>query len=324
MSHKKEIQEDSISVIIPTKDRRGSLERLLKSLSTQHGYILEVMVIDASETPKSKELIFKYTKQFPIPLHYIQSRAGSSTQRNVGIKLAKGPIYLFLDDDAVLDKDCIREIKNVFKEGKEKRIGGVQAGINLEFESRHKLDLVYLFEYVFFIQKLSKQHRIMRSGFCAGTWAMPEDIKVTLNEEWLFGGCTAYRSELFHELKIFFSAEMEKFGGYAYMEDSHFSGRVKKAGYLLARTRNAKFWHMCESNSDPNDRSFEAMKTFNHYVIWRDCVQHDVFACLAFIWGNFGLLLKNIGFSLVKKKGGKLLGFFDGIKATLSDIFIER
>ena len=310
----------SISVIIPTKDREDSLARLLKSLSDQCEDLLEIIVVDAGKTSGSREVVRAYEKEFPVPLSYVRSKVGTSTQRNIGVKLAQGSICFFLDDDVVLDKDCVREIINVFKNDKSMKIGGVQAGINLEYNERRKLYPAYLFEYLFSIQKSSKQHRIMRSGFCAGTWAMPKEIEITFNEEWLFGGCTAYRRELFHELRIFFSTEFEKFSSYAYMEDSHFSNRVKKTGFLLARTTRAKFWHFSESHSDPNDRSFEAMKTFNHYLIWRDCVKHNVFNYLALFWSNLGLLLKNVGILLAKRKEAKLIGFFDGIKATLSDI----
>lgn len=99
-----------ISVIIPTfneKDTIGITLSQLDKSALSHEY--EVIVVDASEDDRTINTIFETKAKI------IKSKKGRAKQMNLGSKLAKGGILLFLHADTKLpfgwDKsvaDCIR------------------------------------------------------------------------------------------------------------------------------------------------------------------------------------------------------------------------
>jgi glycosyltransferase involved in cell wall biosynthesis len=102
----------TISVIIPTKNRTNDLELTIKSLLEQTRRPDELVLVDQS-FEKS------FTQQIPIPLRYIhdQGITGLTAARNSAMKSATGDIWLFLDDDVVLEPDFIEEILAAYQPG---------------------------------------------------------------------------------------------------------------------------------------------------------------------------------------------------------------
>src|SRR3954464_6646552 len=83
----------SVSVIIPTKNRRNSLDRLLASLEAQTLRDLEIIVVDdGSDVPIG-------TIPGVTTLTHAQSR-GACASRNAGFKASSGAHIAFFDDDA--------------------------------------------------------------------------------------------------------------------------------------------------------------------------------------------------------------------------------
>jgi glucosyl-dolichyl phosphate glucuronosyltransferase len=100
--------EPSVSVVVPTKNRPVETARMLQSLRAQATMPLEVMVIDQSTVPYPLE-------EFAGLLHVHDPHiGGASAARNHGAQLARGDIVLFLDDDVVLESDCIRAVSHAF------------------------------------------------------------------------------------------------------------------------------------------------------------------------------------------------------------------
>jgi glycosyltransferase involved in cell wall biosynthesis len=80
-----------VSVIIPTKDRPEELKRMLASLDKQTFRNFETLVINANDYP-----------------------GGLVVQENVGLRLAKGDIYVRTDDDAEAPSQWLEEIVKTF------------------------------------------------------------------------------------------------------------------------------------------------------------------------------------------------------------------
>jgi glucosyl-dolichyl phosphate glucuronosyltransferase len=99
-----------VSVIIPTKNRAVDLERTIETLLMQTVKPFEIIVIDQSASPS-------FTKRLPIPMQYIHdcSLSGASAARNVGMHGAQGDVWLFLDDDVVLEANFIEEILRTYR-----------------------------------------------------------------------------------------------------------------------------------------------------------------------------------------------------------------
>jgi GT2 family glycosyltransferase len=86
----------SVSVIIPTYNRRHVLVRALKSVINQNCPAKEIIVIDDGSSDGTEHMI---QQQFPQVRYCYQPNQGVSHARNAGIKLATGDWIAFLDSD---------------------------------------------------------------------------------------------------------------------------------------------------------------------------------------------------------------------------------
>lgn len=89
-----------ISIIIPTRNRFEYIKLLIEDILKQDVTNYEIIVVDQSETLKNLEDCN----------HIITDTLGPCISRNIGVKSAKGEILVFLDDDARINSDFIREI----------------------------------------------------------------------------------------------------------------------------------------------------------------------------------------------------------------------
>ncbi len=102
-------QSGLVSVVIPTRDREESVSRLVRSLKGSTYKDLEILVVDDSpENPlSSKGPLFHDIQVMRNPC-----RKQLSASRNIGALASKGEFVFFLDDDNVIDADCISELLN--------------------------------------------------------------------------------------------------------------------------------------------------------------------------------------------------------------------
>ncbi|MDR3709359.1 MAG: glycosyltransferase [Capsulimonadaceae bacterium] len=101
---------DSLSVVIPTYNRRESLKRTLEGLSRQtepHDSFEVVVVSDGSEDG-TDEMLASAANSMSYRLRAIrQDNAGPAAARNRGVSEAAGEIILFIDDDVEPVPDLI-------------------------------------------------------------------------------------------------------------------------------------------------------------------------------------------------------------------------
>jgi glycosyltransferase involved in cell wall biosynthesis len=98
-----------VSVIIPTKNRKGALEETIRTLLAQTRMADELIIVDQSQTESA-------TDAGSLPLKHIYNPriTGASQARNEGMKQATGDIWLFLDDDVVLEPDFIQNLLTAY------------------------------------------------------------------------------------------------------------------------------------------------------------------------------------------------------------------
>lgn len=97
-----------ISAIVPTIGRPESLRALLESLAGQTFKVDEVIVADASVDERVEEFFKNFPNQFALNVNRIAVHpANAVRQRAAAIKRARGELLLFLDDDVVLEPDCV-------------------------------------------------------------------------------------------------------------------------------------------------------------------------------------------------------------------------
>jgi GT2 family glycosyltransferase len=103
-------ERPSISVVLPTFERRESLARTLHALGQQTYPMLdfEVVVVDDGSTDGTLDWL--RTASFPYRLRAVgQSHGGPAAARNRGVGEAHGALIVFLDDDVVPDAGLIAE-----------------------------------------------------------------------------------------------------------------------------------------------------------------------------------------------------------------------
>ena len=97
-----------LSVVIPTKDRHGSLSRLLASLVSQTYKPRQIVIVTGSS---DKQDIVEVVSQYPgIEASVVESQASVCIQRNKGIDVSDGDHILLCDDDIELPSNYLQEI----------------------------------------------------------------------------------------------------------------------------------------------------------------------------------------------------------------------
>jgi hypothetical protein len=98
-----------LTVIVPTRDRPGLLERALQSLQRQTWSPLEVVIVDDASTGSSTDAIASAFTHggLHVRLHRRDVRGGPAVTRNDGLILAEGDYISFLDDDDTLAPNAI-------------------------------------------------------------------------------------------------------------------------------------------------------------------------------------------------------------------------
>ena len=87
---------DTVSVVIPTLNRRDLLKRALSSVSIQTVEPDEVIVIDNGSSDQTDTMLFK---SFPKVKYFVEKKNGVSAARNKGIRLAQSNWIALLDSD---------------------------------------------------------------------------------------------------------------------------------------------------------------------------------------------------------------------------------
>lgn len=97
-----------VSIIVPTYNRRGSVERLLRVLHDQSypSDRFEVLVIDDGSEDGTPSMLRTLKTAFVLRI-LEQPHQGPAEARNRGVASAEGDLVLFLDDDVVPSRDLI-------------------------------------------------------------------------------------------------------------------------------------------------------------------------------------------------------------------------
>ncbi len=112
----------TISVIIPTQARPDELDAAVRSVLRQSVMPQQLIIVDQSRHPQSQRQVEAQFAQAPaeikqaLELSYIRNStiSSGSAARNRGMEVARGEVWLFLDDDVELEPDFLKELLNVY------------------------------------------------------------------------------------------------------------------------------------------------------------------------------------------------------------------
>jgi len=108
-----------VSYIVPTHDRKSDLRETVHSILEQE-YLNQEIIIVSDSTDGTEELFTGGPlDREEIRFHQTDRQLGPSSARNIGIEMATGKLYVFLDDDAVFaDPSATNAVVDAFEDDK--------------------------------------------------------------------------------------------------------------------------------------------------------------------------------------------------------------
>jgi GT2 family glycosyltransferase len=206
----------AVSVIIPTYRREAPLRRCLADLLAQRHASFEVLVVDQS--PEHEAETWAVLRALPPTARHVRLTQPSVTAAvNVGVRLAKAPVLLFLDDDIEIGDDDLlaRHLRHHDDPG----IGGVVGRI-VNPERRDDLPRP-------------------ACGGPLGFLSMNFDHPHAMDVPTAAGANMSFRRELVERLGGF----DERYTANAFRWETDFSLRVIRAGYRIRYDPEARVVH---------------------------------------------------------------------------------
>ena len=111
--------ETTFSVVVCTLNRCASLRRTLEGLARQTFRRFEVIVVNGPSSDGTAELLSGY----PVRVGTC-SEAHLTRSRNVGVRMAAGDVFAFLDDDAVPEPDWLEQLAGAYEDSTVAAAGG--------------------------------------------------------------------------------------------------------------------------------------------------------------------------------------------------------
>lgn len=135
----------ALSVCVPTAKRPEMVARLLRNLAGQTRLPDEILVVDASSDDETAAVVAECQALFaPGVLRHLSSDLGLTLQRNVGIDNTTGELLCMVDDDVLLEPDCLQALEAFMTSPEGQRFGGVGTYItNLYGKPIHQYQRLY-------------------------------------------------------------------------------------------------------------------------------------------------------------------------------------
>lgn len=250
-----------ISALIPTRNRAAIFQRTLESVAQQSVHPHEIIIVDGSDGDDTAEVCRLGIDNLASKIRYFRAeKLGAAVQRNQAITAATQTVIWLLDDDILLEPECLKKLWKGLHSNS--NVGGINAMItNQQYSSPGRVSRL-LFEI------LAGQKQESYAGKCIGPALnlLPED-KENMPEfvpvEWLNTTCVLYRREAVPD-PLF----PPNFTGYSLMEDVTLSLVVGKNWQLL-NGRTARIFHDSQPGDHKNNQQVLAkMDLVNrHYVM---------------------------------------------------------
>ncbi len=257
-----------VSMIICTFNRNlETIKRLVDSIRIQDYPInrIELILVDQSTNPDIHSSNRKLCMDDGIRYEEYPSSPSLTSSRNHGIRLSKGDIILFLDDDVeLIGKEYLNRIVGVF-ENDPKVVGVSGFGYysddktekgNASLRTRKKIN--------HFLFTLDPRNNHIVTGYFYNISFYQKPAQLT-EVDWLFGFNMAYRRQLFD--KIQFDENLKK---YSLREDVDFSYRAKSFGKICI-SPDACVWHFEDAGGRIDIRKRIIMElVYWAYLYWKD------------------------------------------------------
>jgi glycosyltransferase involved in cell wall biosynthesis len=121
------VQNAALSIILPTYNRGTRLQSCVQSVVDQTFRDWELIICDDASTDDTDEIAAELI-QIDERIRYFKNAAnqGLPANRNIGISKAKASQVLFIEDDLILEPDCVAILMETFTQlDKQHKVGAV-------------------------------------------------------------------------------------------------------------------------------------------------------------------------------------------------------
>lgn len=287
-----------LSLVIPTKNRTNDLMTLVESIINQSLMPDELIIIDQSDTPKSKELVQnKWRDVRNSKLIYVLDAniKGLVDAKRHGASISSYELVCFLDDDLILDNHFLKQIVEPFRF--DSKIMG-SSGVFINFPVRSKL---YLLMYSLFHKGIFSDPRPQVFRKYEG-YTNP-----LLSSNVLWGGITIWNADVLK--KVPFDNKNFLF----MMEDFDYSAKVRNSlGNNFFINPNARAIHNHSDINRASETEQEARK-ISEYIAYYNKRKTSLIDLINLLWLMIGLFLHVLYQSLKVRNIRLIKAFFKGI-----------
>ena len=234
-----------VSIVLPTYNRAYCIARTIDSVLAQTFSNWQLIICDDASTDNTRLIAQSYCdRDSRIHYHRNSRNQGLPQNRNTGISLSEGELIYFIEDDVVIEPDCLEMLVNTLKELKAKGIsvGGIGPRT---FEPKKQGRLMLLERYV-----ANQKRKRMDTPALIDKWTAFIYENFTLD----CGDVT--ETMLLPSWSLFTRDTLRAIGGYeekAYNrfnyshEETDFFVRLRKGGYKLYFQPRAVAHHQHEA-----------------------------------------------------------------------------
>jgi len=219
--------EPKIEVIIPNWNGSTMLQHCLQSLTLQTFKDFTVTVVDNGSSDNTTEML---SRDYPeVRLIGFDHNTGFSVAVNAGIKEAKAPFILLLNNDMEVAPDCLEQLHSAGKRHGEFEFFALKM---LSFNDRGLLD--------------GAGDVVLRGGVGYRLGTLEKDSEVYSRNRETFGACggaALYRRKFFDTVGLF----DEDF--FAYLEDVDLNIRARRLGLRCLYLSEAVIYHIGSATS---------------------------------------------------------------------------
>ena len=132
-------KNELVSILLPTYNRANLLSQCIDSIIAQSYSNWELIISDDASTDDTLAISQQYTEINPkIRYNKNVSRFGLPANRNVAISLSLGKIIFFIEDDLVVEKDCLKILVDTFEAlvSSEENVGAIAPKLLLKSKDR--------------------------------------------------------------------------------------------------------------------------------------------------------------------------------------------
>ena len=264
-----------VSVVIPNFNGIAFLDSVLASLEGQTLSNFEVILVDNGSTDGSCSFV---TANYPwVHLIELSENFGFSGAVNAGIRAAKAPYVLLLNNDTEVKEDFVEEMLAAIRRHKNAFSCGARM---VQYHDRDRLDDV-------------------GNYYCALGWSFArgrgKDIHAYETEDKIFSACAGaaiYRKKILEKIGYF---DEEHF---AYLEDTDIGYRARIYGYENWYAPKAIVYHVGSGTSGSRYNQFKTRYSSrnNIYLIYKNMPLLQIILNLPFLAAGF--LIKFLFFAV--------------------------